>query len=100
AEAIRDTVLSVSGQLNLTMGGRGIFPTLPKEVLATQSMPGAGWGKSSKEEQHRRSVYIFIKRTLGVPFLEIFDGASPDSAIAKRTVTTIAPQALILLNSE
>jgi hypothetical protein len=100
AEAIRDAILSVCGQLNLTMGGRGIFPNLPKEVLATQSMPGAGWGKSSKEEQHRRSVYIFIKRTLGVPFLEIFDGASPDSAIAKRTVTTIAPQALILLNSE
>jgi hypothetical protein len=100
AEAIRDAVLCVSGQLNLAMGGRGFFPNLPKEVLATQSMPGNGWGKSTKDEQHRRSVYIFIKRTLGVPFLEVFDGASPDSPTAKRTVTTIAPQALILLNSE
>jgi hypothetical protein len=100
AEAIRDTLLSVSGQLNLKMGGRGIFPTLPKEVLATQSRPGDGWDNNmAKDEQHRRSVYIFVKRTLGVPLLDVFDFASPDSSQSKRSVTTIAPQALILLNS-
>src|SRR5262249_30747369 len=54
AEAVRDTILAVSGRLNLKMGGRGIFPALPKEVLATQSRPGAGWDKSSKEEESRR----------------------------------------------
>lgn len=81
------------------MGGRGIFPTLAPEVLATQSRPGNGWGKSSMQEQSRRSIYIFVKRTLGVPFLETFDFASPDSPIAARSTTTIAPQALILLNS-
>src|SRR5262249_30079755 len=100
AEAIRDTLLSVSGQLNLKMGGRGIFPTLPKEVLATQSKPGDGWDTNIPgKEQSRRSVYIFVKRTLGVPLLDVFDFASPDSSQAKRSVTTIAPQALILLNS-
>jgi hypothetical protein len=99
AEAIRDTMLAVSGRLNLQMGGRGIFPTLAKEVLATQSKPGYGWGKSSKAEEGRRSVYIFVKRTLGVPFLEAFDQASPDTPTAARPTTTIAPQALILLNS-
>ncbi|MGE0529296.1 MAG: DUF1553 domain-containing protein, partial [Bdellovibrionales bacterium] len=101
AEVIRDTILSASGQLNLKMGGRGIFPTLPQEVLNTQSRPGAGWENNTpKEEQHRRSVYIFVKRTLGVPLLEVFDQASPDSSTARRAVTTIAPQALILLNSK
>jgi hypothetical protein len=101
AEAIRDTILAVSGQLNLKMGGRGIFPTLPKEVLATQSRPGDGWdNKMAKSEQARRSVYIFVKRTLGVPLLDVLDFASPDSSQAKRSTTTIAPQALILLNSE
>src|SRR5262249_51620341 len=39
------------------------------------------------------------KRTLGVPFLEAFDFASPDKAASTRTTTTVAPQALILLNS-
>jgi hypothetical protein len=99
AEAIRDTILAVSGQLNLEMGGRGIFPELPKEVLSTQSMPGRGWDKSSREEQSRRSVYVFVKRTLGVPLLETFDAASPDTSTAARATTTIAPQALMLLNS-
>jgi mono/diheme cytochrome c family protein len=99
AEAIRDAVLAVSGRLNPAMGGRGIFPTLPPEVLSTQSRPGNGWGKSEPREEARRSVYIFVKRTLGVPLLETFDFASPDKSIAARPTTTIAPQALLLLNS-
>ena len=100
AEAIRDAVLAASGSLNLAAGGRGVFPTLAPEVLSSQSRPGSGWDKSSDTEQARRSVYIFSKRTLGVPLLESFDAASPDSAAAKRNTTTIAPQALLLLNSE
>ncbi len=99
AEAIRDAILATSGKLNLAMGGRGVFPALPPEVLATQSAPGSGWGKSDEAERSRRSVYIFIKRTLGVPLLETFDLATPDNSIAARATTTVAPQALILLNS-
>src|SRR4029077_17369119 len=89
AEAIRDSILTVSGRLNRTMFGRGIFPRLPPEVLSTQSRPGSGWDKCSEEEQSRRSVYIFVKRTLGVPFLETFDFASPDTSAPTRAVTTI-----------
>jgi uncharacterized protein DUF1549/uncharacterized protein DUF1553/cytochrome c len=100
AEAIRDAVLTASGELNQQMGGRGFFPALPQEVLAKQSRPGNGWDKSPADQQARRSVYIFVKRTLGVPLLESFDFPSPDIPIAQRSVTTIAPQALILLNSE
>jgi mono/diheme cytochrome c family protein len=100
AEAIRDAVLATSGQLNPAMGGRGVFPTLPPEVLSTQSKPGLGWDKSTPREQARRSVYVFVKRTLGVPLLETFDFASPDKSIAARATTTIAPQALLLLNSD
>ena len=99
AEAIRDSILATSGKLNLKMGGQGIYPVLPPEVLSTQSRPGSGWGKSTEEERGRRSVYIFSKRTLGVPFLESFDATTPDSPVGARPVTTIAPQALILLNS-
>jgi hypothetical protein len=101
AESIRDAVLAASGRLNLAMGGRGVFPTLPAEVLATQSRPGDGWNNNAPAaEQSRRSVYIFVKRTLGVPFLESFDAASADKSIPARATTTIAPQALILLNSD
>jgi hypothetical protein len=99
AEAVRDAILAANGRLNLQMGGRGIFPTLPDEVLSTQSRPGNGWDRSTDAEQSRRSLYIFVKRTLGVPLMETFDSASPDTSTAARTTTTIAPQALVLLNS-
>ena len=49
-------MLAVSGDLNLKMYGPGVYPDLPKAVLATESMPGHGWGHSPPEEQARRSV--------------------------------------------
>jgi mono/diheme cytochrome c family protein len=99
AEAIRDSVLAVSGRLNLSMGGRGFFPELAPEVLASQSRPGYGWGTSSEAERSRRSVYAFVKRTLGVPLLETLDMPVPDKPAPARVTTTVAPQALTLLNS-
>jgi hypothetical protein len=82
------------------MGGRGFFPKLSSEVLETESRPGFGWGTSSPAEQSRRSVYIYLKRTLMVPFLETFDYTNTAESVGTRPVTTVAPQALILLNSE
>ncbi len=93
-------MLAVSGRLNPAGGGRGIFPPLSRDVLATQSRPGLGWGASSVEEQSRRSVYIYLKRTLMVPFLETFDYTNTAESVGTRPVTTVAPQALFLLNSE
>ena len=100
AEAIRDAVLATSGQLNLTAGGRGFYPRLPAQVIGSQSMPGRGWGKSSPAERNRRSVYVYAKRSLQLPLLEIFDVASTEQSIAARSRTTVAPQALGLLNSD
>jgi len=93
-------MLAVNGRLNLKMGGRGIFPSLPQEVLATQSVPGKGWDQSNESERARRSLYIFVKRTLTVPLMAGFDQATADKSQPVRTTTTIAPQALMLLNSE
>src|SRR5690606_8284168 len=47
AEEIRDSIHAVNGRLNFKMYGPGIYPDISQEVLAGQSMPGAGWGKSS-----------------------------------------------------
>ena len=100
AEALRDSVLAVSGDLNFAMGGRGVFPDLSADVLATQSRPGSDWGKSSAAERRRRSVYLFVKRTLMVPMLELFDYTNTAEALGRRPVTTVAPQALLLLNNK
>lgn len=99
-EEIRDSILAVSGTLNLKMYGPGIYVDIPREVLAGQSMPGKGWGKSPPAEQNRRSVYIHVKRSLLTPILETFDAPDTDRSVPARFATTQPGQALGMLNSE
>jgi hypothetical protein len=98
AEEVRDSMLAVSGRLNLKMGGPSIYPPLPKEVLASQARPGRGWQASEPEEAARRSVYVHIKRSLLVPILALFDVADTDASCPVRFTTTVPTQALGLLN--
>ena len=98
AEAIRDTFLSISGTLNPAMGGRGFFPHLAGEVLAGASRPGLDWEQSTLSERSRRSIYAYVRRSMLVPELDIFDYSNTTSPLGERPVTTVAPQALLLLN--
>src|SRR5262245_6941708 len=100
AEVIRDSILADSGQLNLEMGGPSIYPTIPRAVLEGQSRPGDGWGKSDEHQAARLSIYIFVKRVLAVPELEILDSPDTTSSCEQRPVSTVAPQALTFLNGE
>ena len=84
AEAVRDTMLAVSGTLNLKRGGPSVFPTLPKEVHGTQDSSGKGWADSPADEQNRRSVYLVVKRALKVPLLECLDFANSASPVGVR----------------
>ena len=98
AEALRDSLLVFSGNLNRRRGGPGFFPALPEEIHRTQDSARKGWLESSPEEQNRRSIYIFAKRALVPPILETFDCPSSTVPAGNRSVTTVAPQALLLLN--
>ena len=100
AEEVRDSILSVSGSLNLKMFGPSVYPRLPREVLASQARPGTGWRPSSPEEAARRSVYIHVKRSLLVPLLAQFDLADTDASCPVRFTTTVPTQALGMLNGE
>jgi hypothetical protein len=100
AEAVRDAILAVSGRLNPRMAGPSIYPPIPRAVLEGQSRPGEGWGKSDEREAARRSVYIFVKRTLGVPELELLDTPDTSSSCEQRPVSTTGPQALTFLNGD
>jgi hypothetical protein len=100
AEEVRDSMLAVSGQLNVKPAGPSVYPPLPVEVLHGQSMPGDGWGKSTREEAARRSVYVHIKRSLVVPILGSHDLADTDSSCPVRYTTTVPTQALGMLNGE
>jgi hypothetical protein len=95
-ESIRDTLLSVSGRLNPTMGGPGVFPPIPPEAVQGSK----GWPSSPHREDHvRRSVYIFARRNLRFPFLEVFDLPDSNLSCPKRQRSTTATQTLALLNA-
>ena len=98
AEELRDSIHVASGVFNPTMYGPGVYPDIPAEVLAGQSRPGAGWGKSTAAEQARRSIYIHVKRSLITPILADFDLADTDTSCPVRFVTTQPTQALGMMN--
>ena len=77
AEAIRDTLLTLGGELDRTQFGPGTLD----------------------EASRRRSIYFTIKRSSLIPFLMVFDFPEPLQGVAERPATTIAPQALALLNN-
>ncbi|WP_437193345.1 DUF1553 domain-containing protein [Planctomicrobium sp. SH527] len=99
AEEIRDAVLSVSGRLNLTMGGPGYFLfQLEKEVHS----PHYVYEKfdPSDPTTHRRSVYRFIVRSQPDPFMTTLDCADSSQSTPRRNETVTALQALSLLNNQ
>ena len=100
AEEFRDSILAVNGTLNAKLYGPSVFPPIPKEVLAGQSVPGKGWETSGPEDSARRSVYVHVKRSLRLPILQSFDVAEPDTTCPVRFVTVQPTQALGTLNSE
>jgi mono/diheme cytochrome c family protein len=100
AEELRDSIHVASGAFNPKMFGPGVYPAIPKAVMAGQSRPGAGWGTSSPAEQARRSIYAFVKRSLVTPILADFDVADTDSTCPVRFTTTQPTQALGMMNGE
>ena len=92
AEAIRDSLLAVSGALDRTPAEAHPFP------------PANTWGFTQHNpfqavyETNRRSVYLMTQRLRRHPFLALFDGADPNASTAQRNTTTVPTQALFFLN--
>jgi hypothetical protein len=86
AECIRDTILLVSGQLKLDRGGPGYKSDL-----------GADYGY--KHSQTRRSVYLPVFRNALPEIFEVFDFADPSVGTGRRNTSTVAPQALFMMNN-
>lgn len=98
-EAIRDALLVASSELNRQPGGPGFRPPLPDELVRT--LLKSQWPVTPEVEQHRRrSVYLFARRNLRYPIFEAFDKPDSNASCPRRNVSTIAPQALLLLNAD
>ncbi|HEU4418676.1 MAG TPA: DUF1553 domain-containing protein, partial [Planctomycetota bacterium] len=100
AEEVRDSMLAVSGVLDLARGGPSVHPPMPPEVLATSSRPDEAWEKTPPEQAARRSLYVHLKRSLPEPLLASFDRADTDGSCPVRFATVQPTQALVLLNGD
>ena len=97
AEAIRDSVLAVSGALNPETGGPPIYPPVARKVVGASA--GLDWGESDERQASRRSVYVFAKRSIPLPELELLGLPDSSASTDRRPVATTALQSLLLLNS-
>ncbi len=102
AEAIRDGILYLSGGLHPGMGGPSVFPPLPGD-LADFARYGRTGGlmwepNETEEDDRRRSVYIFQRRSLPLPMMAAFDSIPFSESCERRSSTTTPLQALAMLN--
>ena len=98
AEAVRDAVLQVSGQLDLTPGGPGWQDFV---IEHPEHSPHYEYGLSDPEDRRtwRRSIYRFIVRSQTQPWMTVLDCADPSIRVERRNESQSALQALALLNN-
>lgn len=100
AEVIRDHIMATAGTLNLTVGGPAIFPYIDPDLFEKSSSRDWRGLPDSDPATWRRSLYVFSKRSIRYPMFETFDQPNLINSIDRRNRTTIAPQALILMNNQ
>jgi hypothetical protein len=100
AEAIRDSVLAVSGRLNPELYGLPIFPPLPGDIAETVKYSENKWDTQLDQAGRKRSIYIYQQRTLNMPFMQAFDSTVCDESRPRRRTSVTPLQALSLFNGD
>lgn len=96
-EQVRDQALAVCGLLSTKMYGPSVMPYQPDGIWLSP-WNGATWKKSKGEDQYRRSLYTYWKRSAPYPSMMTFDGASREVCTARRIRTNTPLQSLVTLN--
>jgi hypothetical protein len=99
AEIIRDQILAVTGNLDRSLGGPCVYPYIDPKLF--QSSTKRTWpGKPDDDPSTwRRSLYVYSKRSIRYPLFETFDQPNLVNSCDRRNRSTIAPQALLLMNN-
>ena len=95
AEAVRDSILSVSGRLDPTLYG----PSVPVRYAARYGLTEGDPNNGPLDGDGRRSIYQEIRRNAHNPFLDVFDLPRPATTRGQRDVTNVPAQSLTMLNS-
>ncbi|MFP6738486.1 MAG: DUF1549 and DUF1553 domain-containing protein [Planctomycetota bacterium] len=100
AEILRDSIMNTAGTLNRQLFGPSIKPWVSSDAIKTGSTNK--WPTNVKDgpATWRRSIYVFMRRSMRVPFFETFDVPDAMSSRGVREKTTVATQALLLMNNE
>jgi mono/diheme cytochrome c family protein len=100
SESLRDAVLAATGSLNTKMFGPAVAVNLSEDERDGMRDMSQWPVHPDPAEHDRRSIYLFVKRSFRLPMLETFDAPDSSQSCARREVSTVAPQALTLMNSE
>jgi len=99
-EAVRDSVLAVSGRLNPEQYGLPIFPPLPGDIAERVKYSNSKWDTQHGPEGRKRSIYIYQQRTLMMPLLQTFDAIVCDESRPRRAASVTPLQALAMYNGD
>lgn len=99
SEILRDAMLAVSGSLNPKMYGPAFKPPIAAEAMQARNLK-TPYPKDARDEPatRRRTVYMFHKRVIQYPLMQAFDGPDATASCGERNRTTVATQALAVLN--
>ena len=98
-EIIRDITLAASGLLNPKLGGRSVMPTAPEYLFQPPaSYAPFPWKNEVGDENYRRAIYTFRRRSTPYPALQMFDVPNADMSCVRRQRSNSPLQALVLLN--
>ncbi len=99
SEMLRDSMLAVAGTLSPGMFGPAFKPPIPAEAMQARNVKNP-YPRDAKDspETRRRTVYMFHKRVVQYPLMQAFDAPDAQVSCGKRMNTTVAPQAMALLN--
>jgi len=97
AEQLRDQALAIGGLLSDKMYGAPVMPWQPQGIWLSP-YNGRSWVRSDKEDQYRRAIYTFWKRTAPYPSMISFDGVSREVCSVRRIRTNTPLQALTTMN--
>jgi hypothetical protein len=99
AEVIRDEILAVAGSLDPKLGGPAIFPYIAPDIIQGSSHRVWAGKPDDDPATWRRSLYIYSKRSIRYPLFEAYDQPNLINTCDRRNKSTIAPQALLLMNN-
>ena len=99
AEVLRDQILAVAGTLDRKIGGPCIYPFISPDIFQGSSHRTWAGKPDDDPSTWRRSIYVFSKRSIRYPLFEAYDQPNLINTCDRRNRSTIAPQALLLMNN-